>query len=282
MAGAGGAWKVAYADFVTAMMAFFLVMWIVAQNKPVREAVADYFRNPSGRSDLPGKSGSGSGAKLPLKDGGPSPLDKSPFNSAKGRQTSTPGPQSDETTEKRTAAKGNRMVLGGDDSLGAGSQVPFPEDSAEVDEAGRRVLDRIAPVLQGKFTKIELRGHASGRMPADSSFKNPWDLSFARSLSTMKYLVDKGIEPRRIRLSQSGANDPNTQVNAVGEHVSNARVEILVLNEIVTTPSQADEIRNDRSKGVHPKKPAGRSKPLIKKSSDSNEAGDKNDTDESS
>ena len=39
MAGKGGAWKVAYADFATAMMAFFLVMWITTQSKPVKEAV---------------------------------------------------------------------------------------------------------------------------------------------------------------------------------------------------------------------------------------------------
>ncbi len=42
----GGAWKVAYADFVTAMMAFFLVMWLVSQSKPVKAAVAGYFRDP--------------------------------------------------------------------------------------------------------------------------------------------------------------------------------------------------------------------------------------------
>src|SRR5215468_2193892 len=42
----GGAWKVAYADFVTAMMAFFLVMWICNQDQKIRKAVADYFGNP--------------------------------------------------------------------------------------------------------------------------------------------------------------------------------------------------------------------------------------------
>ena len=42
----GGAWKVAYADFVTAMMAFFLVMWLVGQSPHVRAAVAGYFRDP--------------------------------------------------------------------------------------------------------------------------------------------------------------------------------------------------------------------------------------------
>jgi flagellar motor protein MotB len=44
--GGGGAWKVAYADFVTAMMAFFLVMWICAQDQQTREAVAHYFNEP--------------------------------------------------------------------------------------------------------------------------------------------------------------------------------------------------------------------------------------------
>src|SRR5436305_14381487 len=47
-AGGGGAWKVAYADFVTAMMAFFLVMWITGQSKPVKQAVAQYFEDPLG------------------------------------------------------------------------------------------------------------------------------------------------------------------------------------------------------------------------------------------
>jgi flagellar motor protein MotB len=50
-AGGGGAWKVAYADFVTAMMAFFLVMWIVGQDQKVRRSVADYFSDPMGIAD---------------------------------------------------------------------------------------------------------------------------------------------------------------------------------------------------------------------------------------
>jgi flagellar motor protein MotB len=44
----GGAWKVAYADFVTAMMAFFLVMWIMSQDKKLKRAVAHYFSDPAG------------------------------------------------------------------------------------------------------------------------------------------------------------------------------------------------------------------------------------------
>ena len=44
----GGAWKVAYADFVTAMMALFIVLWLLNTNKPVREAAAGYFKDPAG------------------------------------------------------------------------------------------------------------------------------------------------------------------------------------------------------------------------------------------
>jgi chemotaxis protein MotB len=58
----GGAWKVAYADFVTAMMAFFLVMWIVGQDQKVRKAVSDYFGDPfavnNGVSKSPYRAGS--------------------------------------------------------------------------------------------------------------------------------------------------------------------------------------------------------------------------------
>src|SRR5580698_5188942 len=59
MAGAkgGGSWKVAYADFVTAMMAFFLVMWIGAQDTKVRQSVANYFVDPSGVAKKPVQTG---------------------------------------------------------------------------------------------------------------------------------------------------------------------------------------------------------------------------------
>jgi chemotaxis protein MotB len=55
--GGGGSWKVAYADFVTAMMAFFLVMWIGAQDTKVRQSVANYFVDPSGVSKKPVQTG---------------------------------------------------------------------------------------------------------------------------------------------------------------------------------------------------------------------------------
>ena len=62
----GGAWKVAFADFMTAMMAFFLVMWLVGQKPDVREAVGGYFRDP-GKFDREGAAGilKGSAGAIP-------------------------------------------------------------------------------------------------------------------------------------------------------------------------------------------------------------------------
>jgi len=72
----GGAWKVAYADFVTAMMAFFMVMWLVtAVSKDQRAAIFDYFKNPSmepGKSakPAPGQMGPGGASTSPINLGG--------------------------------------------------------------------------------------------------------------------------------------------------------------------------------------------------------------------
>src|SRR5437764_9927821 len=60
----GGAWKVAYADFVTAMMALFIVLWPLNTSKPVKEAIAGYFRDPSGTAGKLGTSSEGPGEKF--------------------------------------------------------------------------------------------------------------------------------------------------------------------------------------------------------------------------
>ena len=62
----GGAWKVAYADFVTAMMSLFIVLWLMSASKPVQEAVGGYFRDPSGTADKKGSIMSGAGENFIL------------------------------------------------------------------------------------------------------------------------------------------------------------------------------------------------------------------------
>src|SRR5580700_3835939 len=63
----GGAWKVAYADFVTAMMALFIVLWLMGASEPVKKAVAGYFRDPSGKAGANGSGQGGVGENLALR-----------------------------------------------------------------------------------------------------------------------------------------------------------------------------------------------------------------------
>ena len=68
----GGAWKVAYADFVTAMMALFIVLWLMSQSEQVKKAVAGYFNDPKGTASLLGTTMSGTGQRHST-GGGPEP-----------------------------------------------------------------------------------------------------------------------------------------------------------------------------------------------------------------
>src|SRR5216684_527022 len=63
----GGAWKVAYADFVTAMMALFIVLWLLSSDEKVKQAVGGYFQDPTGNGKQMGSNMSGSGDGLQLK-----------------------------------------------------------------------------------------------------------------------------------------------------------------------------------------------------------------------
>src|SRR3954467_7656419 len=62
----GGAWKVAYADFVTAMMALFIVLWLLSSSEKVQKAVGGYFTDPSGSGQMKGSSMAGAGEEISL------------------------------------------------------------------------------------------------------------------------------------------------------------------------------------------------------------------------
>ena len=115
----GGAWKVAYADFVTAMMAFFLVMWLVtAVSKEQRAAIFDYFKNPSmepGKSvkPAPGQMGPGGASTSPIDLGGGLDAPKSsPTQTERIGATvmTSPAPPIDIKTDEQKAAEADAMA----------------------------------------------------------------------------------------------------------------------------------------------------------------------------
>lgn len=213
MAGGGGAWKVAYADFVTAMMAFFMVMWLVGQKDGVKEAVATYFQDPYGEQEAAeganSNTPSGRGHRDNKKQDSPS-KDENDVESSKPRVL--------------TIHSGERTAVA--------TVVVFPDDSSTLDEDGMRQINRILPKLAGMPQKIEVRGHASRRGLNSSDEQAAWLISYQRCLAVMQYLHDQGIEPNRIRLTQAGVHEPFTIRSNADAQARNSRVEVFLLAEL--------------------------------------------------
>lgn len=236
----GGAWKVAYADFVTAMMAFFLVMWIVAQSKQVKQAVAEYFRDPSGTASATGgASGGGGRSKQTIAVDGP----------GNGLLTPSPALPEGDVGKKGGGHKPSLIALHDGDQRMLGGVVLFDEDSAELTAAGEKTLRSAVSLLRGKRHKIELRAHATHRpLPPDSPHQDAWQLCYARCLAVKQGLEKLGIESDRMRLSQAGEHEPRTIRPDAEQQKQNARVEIYMLPEMVDDLVGTREERAERRK----------------------------------
>ncbi|MHB0959582.1 MAG: OmpA/MotB family protein [Pirellulaceae bacterium] len=229
----GGAWKVAYADFVTAMMAFFMVMWLISQGDDVKEAVASYFTDPRG-------SYTSGGALLP------------PVMGTFPAEMSAPGSPDDAKKKKRSSGAGKptakvAFATNRGDRTRMGTVVLYDEDTVELTEDGRKKLDELIPLLAGKPQKIEIRGHAARRpLAPDSPYQDAWQLSYTRCIGMMKYLEERGIAPERIRLSQAGPYEPFT-INADPQRVKlNSCVEIFLLAEMASSFLGTSDERDQR------------------------------------
>jgi chemotaxis protein MotB len=248
----GGAWKVAYADFVTAMMAFFMVMWITAQNKPVKVAIAHYFNAPSKR----GAKSVGDGGGAPQADS----QSAQPFrlgmskNSASGMGSDMgdAGPRiSPKPDDKPGIARkpSLRAVHDGQRQM-VGTLVTFEETSAELNDIARQQLKNLVPSIAGKRNKIEIRGHATRRpLPPGNPYPDLMAICYARCSAVKQFLEREKIAPERIRLSQAGADEPYTLRVDPKLRSQNARVEVYVLSEYVddlvgTRAERAERVRD--------------------------------------
>lgn len=243
----GGAWKVAYADFVTAMMAFFLVMWIVAQNKPVREAVAEYFQEPFAASSHSSRATSSKPSNSP---GSLSIRQRSKRSLRPPRGYAEPG-DSPKRVRGPTAVKDEPRMLTVHDGKRSivGSVVTFGGEAIDLDETAQKTLDKLLPEIVGKQNKIEIRGHSSGHpLPPTSPFADDWALCYARCQAVKKKLLAGGVAEPRVRLSQAADHEPATLSVDPEQQSRNSRVEVYMLGEMVDDlRGRSDERRQQLS-----------------------------------
>jgi len=231
---------------VTAMMAFFMVMWITAQKNEMKQAVQRYFNDPFNalsKSKGPLSAGSlttgpkepGSTTILPSRHPGDPPGIKRPKDVPKpiGRKIEDVGPKPWAGEGKKSGGinKPTLFRRNDGDQQGMGTIVSFAENSGELDVKAAEQLKRIIPLLLGKRQKIEIRGHARQHSTPGGE-ADVWQLSYVRCTATMKFLVELGVEPDRFRLSQAGANEPRTISDGTENQTLNSCVDVIVLPEL--------------------------------------------------
>src|SRR5262245_46880644 len=231
-AGGGGAWEVAYGDFGTVLVAVVLVLCITGQSQPVKQAGAQDPEDPLGMHR---------GSRSTSLKGPEDSTTIGPFQSGRGpaRGLAMADNKSNAPRNPRgvAATKPPKVIIFRHQhkTRSTGTAVPFDDDSAELDARARQRLDEVIPLLLGKPNKVEIHVYTPRQpLKEGSPFQDLRQLSHARCMATMKYLVEEGrIDSERIRLSQDGETEPYTPPTETGAEAENFPVEVFLSDEHV-------------------------------------------------
>jgi chemotaxis protein MotB len=229
----GGAWKVAYADFVTAMMALFLVLWLLgASNSQQKAVIAHYFREPGvftgSRGIIPhgGEDRLGAGIiqapsmevlQMHLKQGLANLKDVAEI--------------SDQIPMKITE---EGLLI---EVIDKEKQAFFDLSSATVKPLMRKVLAIIVKEIKNGSNKLVIGGHTDARPFQNEKTYSNWDLSTERALNTRRVLEELGIAPDRVE-KVAGYADRQLRLPANPLSPENRRISILIRKAEVTTKEQ--------------------------------------------
>lgn len=216
----GGAWKVAYADFVTAMMALFIVLWLLNSSKQVQEAVGGYFKDPTGNSKMVGSSMRGAGQNLDLRK-----EDMKKIKEALEKQIkSLPDFEKLKSHIDMTiTAEGLRI------ELTEGENGTFFElGNALPSSSGRVLLEALAQEVGKLPNHVSVEGHTdskpySGRL---SGYSN-WELSVDRANAARKIMQSSGLQEEQVSQVRGFADQrPRVKVNR--DDPANRRISLIV------------------------------------------------------
>jgi chemotaxis protein MotB len=186
----GGAWKVAYADFVTAMMSLFIVLWLLSSSKPIQEAVGGYFRDPNGTATKKGTLNVGAGENFTLtKDNMPKLKDQleqkiremHDFEKLKSH------------VEMTVTSEGLRIEL-----TESASGTFFDSGKSKLNSDGRELLITLAHELGKLPNKLSIEGHTDSKPYATSGNYSNWELSTDRANAARRLVQASGIGAAQI------------------------------------------------------------------------------------
>lgn len=143
-------------------------------------------------------------------------------------------------TKKSEGENKFRKMTDEGEKSNVGSMVLFPLNSVELNDEGKQTLLDLIPELEGKQHRIEVRGHSASSGNTPQSAFDAWNISYRRSMAVTQYLVDQGIDSRRLRPSAAGNSDPRFVAEEVDQS-SDSRVEVFVLTEVFEEPAAKTE-----------------------------------------
>ncbi|WP_447933975.1 flagellar motor protein MotB [Stenotrophomonas lactitubi] len=251
----GGSWKVAYADFVTAMMAFFLVLWLMAStSKPERAAISEYFRNPSplvgsSATPAPGMAGPGGASTSMIKLGGATDVSRGNSNDPfQNQQKAIPQPVEEQQRDKQQlealmkelqeAISRSQALEPFKDQLlldltpeGLRIQIVdkqnrpmFDLGSATLKPYTQQILHELAEYLNHVPNRISLTGHTDITAYSAARGYGNWELSADRANAARRALIDGGMDDSKITrvvgLSSSVLFDRTDPQNPINRRIS--------------------------------------------------------------
>jgi len=186
----GGAWKVAYADFVTAMMALFIVLWLMNSSKQIQEAVGGYFKDPTGTAKQVGSDMVGQGENFVVSKDNMEQLKEQLQKAIKEV------PKFDKLKNQidmTVTNEGLRIEL---TETEAGTF--FDSGSPKISADGGAMLVLLAQELGKLPNKLALEGHTDSKPYAEGSNYGNWELSSDRANAARRLMQHEGIRADQI------------------------------------------------------------------------------------
>jgi len=187
----GGAWKVAYADFVTALMALFIVLWLMNSSQKIQVAVSGYFRDPSGTATKAGSSVTGSGQNLPLKKKEDMAQLKEQLQ--KSIQSMNDLDKLNKNIEITVTAEGLRIEL-----LESAKGTFFDSGSATLNKTGQEMLALLAVELGKVPNHLSVEGHTDAKPFMGKRSYSNWELSADRANAARRLMQQSGLRPDQV------------------------------------------------------------------------------------
>ena len=215
----GGAWKVAYADFVTAMMALFIVLWLLNSSVQVRKAISAYFQDPSGTGSHSGSASTGTGETVSvgkdnmnqLKDKLEQALKKSPeFEKLK------------DYVQMSVTGEGLRVEM-----LESEKGIFFESGSGRPSATGHELILRLGEELKKLPNDLLIEGHTDAKPFANGGEYSNWELSTDRANAARRLMEADGMPHGRI-VQVRGFADQSLRDKEHPEAASNRRISVIV------------------------------------------------------